>query len=158
MNKEVGFIWQGFFLLLVVLTGMGVVRLLTSMQGEFVVSGGECGTVAVASVEVTKHTEETRAGAQLFNDNCGACHKVNKDLTGPALEGIEERVKDKKLLYGWIKNIGAVLETGIRYFNELYVKWNKTPMSIFPTLTDKEIDQILAYIKAYKVALPIASN
>jgi cytochrome c2 len=87
------------------------------------------------------------AGAKLFYDNCAPCHKIDKDLTGPALGGIEDRVKDKKLLYAWIRNNQAVLKSGNPYFNNLYNKWDKIPMSVFPALTDKEIEDILDYIR-----------
>lgn len=70
-------------------------------------------------------------------------------MAGPALENIEKRVPDKKLLYAWIRNNTAVLKSGNSYFNGLYNKWNKTPMNIFPDLQSAEIDSILAYVNEY---------
>lgn len=90
-------------------------------------------------------------GQKLFQDNCATCHSVVKDLTGPALKGIEDRVKDKKLLHAWIRNNQAVLATGDKYFNDLFQKWGKTPMNVFPALTDEEIEAILKYVREYKV-------
>lgn len=86
-------------------------------------------------------------GKGLFMSNCAACHAVLKDGTGPALFGIEERVPDKKLLHDWIRNNQAVLATGNKYFNDLYVARNKTPMNPFPNLTDAEIESILKYVQ-----------
>lgn len=86
-------------------------------------------------------------GKGLFMSNCAACHAVLKDGTGPALFGIEERVPDKKLLHDWIRNNQAVLATGNKYFNDLYVARNKTPMNPFPNLTDAEIEAILKYVQ-----------
>lgn len=86
-------------------------------------------------------------GQALFSANCASCHAVHKDLTGPALAGVEDRWGDKKKLYAWIRNNQAFLKTGDKYANELYVKWNKTQMNLFPSLTDGEIGAILAYIK-----------
>jgi cytochrome c2 len=146
MNKEVGYIWQGFLLLLVVLTGMGVVRVLASMRVTEEVDGSlGCGTADVQSI--TKHGGINSAGLKLFQDNCATCHKIDKDLTGPALRGIEDRVKDKKLLYSWIRNNAVVLKSGNPYFTELYNKWNRTAMNAFPSLTDEEIEDILDYIR-----------
>src|SRR5215831_13221904 len=79
-------------------------------------------------------------GKALFQQNCAACHSVKKDLTGPALAGVEERVTDKKLLHAWIRNNQAVLASGNKYFTDLYSKYNKTAMNLFPSLTDQEID------------------
>jgi cytochrome c2 len=86
-------------------------------------------------------------GQALFSSNCASCHAVHKDLTGPALAGVEERWGDKTRLYSWIRNNQAFLKTGDKYANELYLKWNKTPMNLFPNLTDPQIDAILNYVK-----------
>jgi mono/diheme cytochrome c family protein len=86
-------------------------------------------------------------GKALFQANCASCHAVNKNLTGPALAGIEQRVTDKKLLHAWIRNNQQVLSSGNKYFTDLYAQWNRTAMNLFPQLTDAEIDGILAYVK-----------
>ena len=91
-------------------------------------------------------------GKSLFSQNCASCHAVNKKLTGPALAGVEDRWSDKKNLYAWIKNNQAFLKTGDAYANKLYNEYNKTAMNLFPTLTDKDIDAILAYIKSVPAA------
>lgn len=97
-------------------------------------------------------------GAQLFSNNCGTCHRVDKDLTGPALKGVEDRVKDKKLLHDWIRNNQKVLASGNKYFNDLFVQWNRTPMNAFPNLTDEEIDAILKYVREYKAPAATAGD
>ena len=91
-------------------------------------------------------------GKSLFSQNCASCHAVNKKLTGPALAGVEDRWPDKKNLYAWIKNNAAFLKTGDPYANKLYNEYNKTAMNLFPNLTDKDIDAILAYIKTVPAA------
>jgi cytochrome c551/c552 len=88
-------------------------------------------------------------GKALFQSNCASCHNPIKVVTGPALKGISDRVPDKNLLHAWIKNNGAVLATGNKYFNDLFVQYNKTPMNIFPNLSDGEIDAILTYVNNY---------
>lgn len=97
-------------------------------------------------------------GKALFDNNCATCHKVDKDLTGPALKGIEDRVKDKKLLHEWIRNNPKVIASGNPYFTKLYNDWGKTPMNVFPNLTDAEIDAILKYIREYKAPAPVAGD
>ncbi len=87
-------------------------------------------------------------GKALFQQNCASCHAVHKDLTGPKLAGIEERVPDQKLLYAWIRNNQAVLATGNKYFTDLYAAWNKTAMNLFPNLTDEEIGAMITYINS----------
>ena len=91
-------------------------------------------------------------GKSLFSQNCASCHAVNKKLTGPALAGVEDRWPDKKNLHAWIKNNQAFLKTGDAYANKLYNEYNKTAMNLFPNLSDKDIDAILAYIKSVPAA------
>jgi cytochrome c551/c552 len=88
-------------------------------------------------------------GKALFQANCASCHNPIKQVTGPALKGVTSRVPDQKLLHAWIKNNAAVLASGNKYFNDLYVQFSKTPMNTFPQLTDAEIDAILKYIETY---------
>ena len=88
-------------------------------------------------------------GKVLFQANCASCHNPIKQVTGPALKGVDARVPDKKLLYSWIRNNATVLASGNKYFNDLYNQFSKTPMNIFPQLTDAEIDAILKYVETY---------
>lgn len=104
--------------------------------------------VLVISCSIGNKISGQANGQALFSSNCASCHAVHKDLTGPALAGVEERWGDKKRLYSWIRNNQAFLKTGDKYANELYLKWNKTQMNLFPNLTDPEIDAILGYIKS----------
>jgi hypothetical protein len=64
---------------------------------------------------------------------------------------VTERVPDKKLLHDWIRNNQKVLASGNPYFTSLFNQFNKTPMNVFPTLTDPEIDAILKYVESYTV-------
>ena len=88
-------------------------------------------------------------GKALFQSNCASCHNPVKQLTGPALKGVQGRVPDQKLLHAWIRNNQKVLASGDKYFNDLYVQFGKTPMNVFPQLTDPEIDAILKYVDSY---------
>ncbi|QHS61473.1 c-type cytochrome [Chitinophaga agri] len=85
-------------------------------------------------------------GKTLFQQNCASCHNVHKQVTGPALKGVEERWSDKKLLHQWIHNSSAVVASGDPYAVKLFNDFNKQVMPGFPSFTDKDIDDILAYI------------
>ena len=86
-------------------------------------------------------------GKALFQSNCASCHNPYKQLVGPALHGVTERVPDTKLLHEWIRNNTKVLATGNKYFTDRFNEFGKTPMSVFPALTDAEIDAILKYVE-----------
>jgi mono/diheme cytochrome c family protein len=94
-------------------------------------------------------------GEKLFKGNCGACHKADKDLTGPALKGAVARWDGKGDIYAWVKNSTAYLKTGNPYATELYAAWNKSIMTP-QALTDEEIDAIFYYADNYapKTAAP----
>ncbi|QXP60213.1 cytochrome c3 family protein [Olleya sp. HaHaR_3_96] len=89
-------------------------------------------------------------GKSLFNANCIACHKLDKKMTGPALRKVESRLADaegldREWLYNWIKNSSGVIKSGDAYANKIYSEFNGVAMSAFPTLTNADIDNILAY-------------
>ena len=87
-------------------------------------------------------------GKALFQTNCASCHAINKDLTGPALAGVESRGPwgDRKKLYAWIHNPSAFAKSDT-YAADLLKKYSPVVMTAFPQLTEKEIDAILDYIK-----------
>jgi len=93
-------------------------------------------------------------GKALFQSNCAQCHSPFKVVTGPALKGVTERVPDKALLHSWIKNNQKVLGSGNPYFTALFNQFNKTPMNVFPNLSDVEIDAILKYVETAQPPAP----
>ena len=99
--------------------------------------------------------QDVSAGKALFQTNCTSCHAVNKQLTGPALAGVQDRWPDQKMLHSWIRNNQQVLKSGYPYAVNLYKQYN-VAMNVFSSFTDKDIDDILAYIKseAGKTAAP----
>lgn len=93
------------------------------------------------------------AGKQIFNQNCAACHALDRKMTGPALGNVEQKIQEeaglgRDWIYKWIKNSSGLISSGDEYANEIYNKFNKTAMTAFPTLSNEDIDNILAYTKA----------
>ncbi|MCK7589783.1 c-type cytochrome [Subsaxibacter sp. CAU 1640] len=89
-------------------------------------------------------------GKSLFNANCAACHKLDGPMTGPALRNIEQRLADEQGLdrawiTNWIHNSSAVIKSGDAYANKIFKENNNSIMTPFPTLTDQDIADILAY-------------
>lgn len=149
MNKEVNYILQGFLLVLVIAGMVGLVQFLSSVEPiPDPESTPMIAAVATNSPVISKEGAAVKDnGRILFQNNCAACHAVNKELVGPPLKGAENNVADKKVLYAWIRNNQAVLKAGNPYYNALYLRYNKTPMMTFPDMTDDEIAAILAYIR-----------
>ncbi len=93
---------------------------------------------------------DAKNGEKLFKANCTACHALDKQLIGPALGGVVDRLKqeqnlDTDWLHKWIKDNAALRASGDKYAVEVYEKFNKTEMTAFPSLTDQDINDILEY-------------
>jgi cytochrome c2 len=90
------------------------------------------------------------AGKELFIANCAACHNKNMvdDLTGPALRGVEVRwaAYPRQDLYNWIRHSQQMVKANHPRATELWTKWKPTLMNDFSSLTDEQIEQILAYV------------
>ena len=88
-------------------------------------------------------------GKQLFNQNCAACHALNRKMTGPALAGVTAKYEgDKEWLYAWIKNNNSLIKAGDERALAIYNEYNQAAMTAFPTLSNEDIDNILAYTDA----------
>ncbi|WP_158975546.1 c-type cytochrome [Cellulophaga sp. L1A9] len=109
-------------------------------------------STSLFSQEETVSAGDAAKGKSLFNQNCAACHALNKKMTGPALANVEERLSEEGLgkdwIYAWIKNSSGVIASGDAYANKLYNEYNKAAMTAFPTLSNADIDNILAYTAA----------
>ncbi|CEJ68082.1 Cytochrome c2 [Chryseobacterium oranimense] len=108
------------------------------------------GLLLSTSASIYGQDGDPKNGEKLFKANCTACHALDKQVIGPPLKGVVERVKteggvDKDWLHKWIKDNKALRASGDKYANEIFEKFNKTEMLQFPNLTDKDIDDILAY-------------
>lgn len=142
MNGQIKYIIQGALLVVLVIIIINAIHFLYSS------------TLSVTKKIVTDsvtirpkvYTITNIEGQKLFSENCSACHALLKH-DGGQLFGIEERVKDKALLHEWIRNSSKVLRSGNSYFNEVTKENGDVRMSDFPNLTDKQIDDILEYIK-----------
>lgn len=105
----------------------------------------------------TAHAQKDPAlygqGEKVFKGNCAACHKPDKDMTGPALKGAKARWEGKGDIYAWIKNSTAYLGAGNAYANALFTQWAKSPMTA-NAVTDAEIDAVLHYVDNYAPPAP----
>ncbi|MBL7964223.1 MAG: c-type cytochrome [Flavobacteriales bacterium] len=92
-------------------------------------------------------------GQKIFKGNCASCHKVDKKMTGPALQGARARWEGKGDIYAWIRNSTAYLKTGNAYANQIFAEYNKSVMTPM-ALTDAEIDAVLYFADNYAPPAP----
>ncbi|WP_298424255.1 cytochrome c [uncultured Kordia sp.] len=91
-----------------------------------------CGTYYISPLL----NEKAKAGKQLFNTNCAACHKLDKYSTGPPLRNINERFTTEDI----IKFIRNDFSGTIKYTEKSDYKCTS-----FPNLSDIDIQTILHY-------------
>ena len=106
---------------------------------------------------------DAKNGEKLFKANCTACHALDKQLVGPALGGVVDRLKkeqnlDTDWLHKWIKDNKSLRESGDKYAIEVYEKFNKTEMLAYPNLTDQDINDILQYTTNPPAPEPAAAD
>ena len=93
-------------------------------------------------------------GESLFKANCASCHKVEGELTGPALKGWASRVPDAEWLYKWIASPSKMIATDA-YAKKLFDQYKPTVMTGFPNLKKDEVDAIMKYVDDW--APPVAA-
>ncbi len=97
---------------------------------------------------------DTANGKKLFNMNCAACHKLDKDLVGPKLGGISE-IRENAWLKAWIKDNVAFQKLDADAKEA--ANFSPAGMTAFPHLSDQDIDDILAYVDAPPAAPKVAT-
>ncbi|MCC5924153.1 MAG: c-type cytochrome, partial [Crocinitomicaceae bacterium] len=97
-------------------------------------------------------------GAALFRSQCATCHQPHRDGTGPKLFEVRQKWErggaQEGSIYQWVRN-WQVAAANDPYAMEAS-QWSPTAMSLFPNLTDDEIDAIFDYVDAQP--LPGAST
>ncbi len=101
----------------------------------------EGGETAAAGLE-----GDVAKGGSLFKSNCSSCHDTGTTKSvGPGLKDIHKK-HDFAWLAKWIRNSQAMIAAGDPDAIKIYNEYNKIPMTSFPTLSDDDVKDILAYI------------
>ena len=96
------------------------------------------------TVTVSK-AQDVVEGRTLFKSKCASCHALDHDGTGPALTPKVNELEEAFLI-PWIKNNQALIASGNKQAIEA-AKFSPSEMTAFPTLTDDQIKNIIAYAK-----------
>lgn len=99
------------------------------------------GSAARAQGDVTK-------GEALYKANCTACHKIDVRMTGPALGPTISSETDDKWLTKWIQNNQALIAAKDPKALKIYNEYNQAGMNVFTNLSDGDVANIIAYVRA----------
>jgi cytochrome c551/c552 len=85
-------------------------------------------------------------GAQIFKQNCTACHVLGETkLIGPGLKGITEK-RDKGWLKKWINNSSELIASGDADAIAIFEEYNKVAMTNF-YFSDEEFEALFGYLE-----------
>ncbi len=97
--------------------------------------------------------QDAAAGEKVFKANCAACHKIDKKLVGPALQGMTERWEENSSIenmYAWIKNSQAyVKSSGDPYAKALLAEYNGSVMTA-QAVSDEDITNVIEYVNTWE--------
>ncbi len=109
-------------------------------------------SLLTASVSKAQNVEE---GKTLFKSKCASCHALDHTVVGPGLTAKANEL-DEAFFIAWTKNNVALRESGDKQAIEA-ANFSPAEMTTFPTLTDDQIKNIIAYAKeGDKKAAPAA--
>jgi mono/diheme cytochrome c family protein len=95
---------------------------------------------------------DAAAGKTVFTSKCASCHSMTAKVVGPPLEGSIGNWESEDNLKTWIRNYQAAIDAGSPRAKAI-VSYAPTQMQVFgSTITDAEIDNVIAYIRDFKSA------
>src|SRR3954463_4865654 len=83
-------------------------------------------------------------GQSTFSQNCSACHNFKENGIGPQLGGLTTKVSAEWIMK-FIKDPKTVMESGDERAKQLSAAYH-TIMPSFPSLSDQELTNIVAYL------------
>jgi len=143
VNKQISYITSAHLILISIAAGYFFLSKISSASNDQY----QDAYYSVSKEKTPVLSGKAAKGKTLFMSKCASCHGLFKIVQGPPLAGVLERGPwaDRKQLYEWIRNPEGFMKKSA-YTQELK-KIYKIPMQPFPSITDEEIDLILAYIE-----------
>ncbi|MFD2874491.1 cytochrome c3 family protein [Mucilaginibacter ximonensis] len=102
----------------------------------------------VWGVSAKAQGDATKGEATFKSAGCTSCHKIDTRMTGPALGPVISSDTDDKWLASWIHDSQALVKAGDKKAVDIFNQFGQTPMPAFPQLSDGDVSDILAYVRA----------
>jgi cytochrome c2 len=105
-------------------------------------------------------TGDANAGRQTFTTGCTSCHAVGKQVIGPDLKDVF-KIRTEAWIIKFVHGSQAMVKAGDTAAVNTFNLFNKVPMPdngmIGPSLTDKDIKNVIAYIRLQSDSLDKAA-
>ncbi len=93
--------------------------------------------------------ERLLKGEDIFDNQCAACHRMDRKLVGPSLQGITQKY-DKEWLISFIKDNQTLIQKKDSAALKIWLEYNKSPMPSFNHLTEDEFNDLYYYLEYYQ--------
>ncbi|MEI6946763.1 cytochrome c [Paraflavisolibacter sp. H34] len=111
--------------------------------------------LALCSVTALLAAPPAEEGKAIFSSRCAGCHSIHKQLTGPALAGVDKRHSIEWII-NFVHSSQKVIKGGDAAAVALFNQFNKVQMPDHPDLTDDNIKSVVEYIKEESSAVAAA--
>ncbi|MBV6479195.1 MAG: hypothetical protein HGGPFJEG_01956 [Ignavibacteria bacterium] len=102
--------------------------------------------MAILFIALCNNAFPQNQGETIFKQVCAACHTIGSGkLVGPDLANVHTR-HTKEWIISFVKSSQSVIKSGDKYADSLFKAFNQVPMPDNPTLTNDQIEGIIAYI------------
>jgi len=92
--------------------------------------------------------DAAKGEATFKSAGCTGCHKIDARMTGPALGPIISSETDDKWLASWIHNSSALVAAKDPKAVKVFTDFGGSVMPGFPSLSDGDVSDIVAYVRA----------
>ena len=86
-------------------------------------------------------------GKSIFMTRCAACHNVNKQVIGPALNDIDKK-RSTEWIISFIHSSQTMVKNGDKDAVAVFEQFNKIPMPDHTDLREDQIKNIIEFIKS----------
>ena len=107
--------------------------------------------LAILVASTTQAAPPLEEGKAIFSARCAACHNVNKNLTGPALAGVDTR-RSMDWIINFVQSSQTMVKNGDKDAVALFNQFNQIPMPDHPDLSEASIRNIVEYVKSEATA------
>jgi mono/diheme cytochrome c family protein len=111
-------------------------------RSVLLIAGFAFGGLSIANAQT-----DAAKGEAIFKSKCTACHKIDTQLTGPALGPQLTEETDDKYLIKWIQNNQALIAAKNPKALKIYNEYNQAGMTVFADLSDADVGNIITYVR-----------